>query len=253
LRVKGFFMTHPPRFFQTILARPDDDSPRLSYAKWLEGCGNPLGEFIRLQCELARERLSEPAIICERRVQKLLAEYQAHWADSLSHRVDWCSFRRGFVEEIALTDRQLIKHAAELFQRAPVTDIHLQSDGRRLDALPELADLPYTFFLDLSAQPLGDDGVARLADAPLLAHAHGLNLGSTFVGDDGLEALAHSPHLTALRELYLNDNPITDEGIRQLVLSPIAEQLEILDVRATQVGDDGVEILRHMLDDKVLR
>ena len=94
-------MTHPPRFLQTILARPGDDSPRLRYASWLEGCGNPLGEFIRLQCDLARERFAEPAIFCERRIQELLAEYHSHWADAVAHRVDWCSFRRGFVEEIS--------------------------------------------------------------------------------------------------------------------------------------------------------
>ena len=219
----------------------------LHYANWLDGCGNPLGEFIRLQCgpgdDLRRER----------RMQELLAEHAADWAHALSPGVQWCSFRRGFVEEISLTDRQLIQHAAELFRRTPVTDVHLQSDGRRLDALPELADLPYTFFLDLSAQGLGDDGVARLADTPMLERAHGLNLGSTFMGDDGLEALAHSPFLIALCELYLNDNPITDAGIRQLVLSPFVERLEILDVRATQVGEEGLEILRHILGDKVLR
>jgi uncharacterized protein (TIGR02996 family) len=237
---------------QTILAHPDDDSPRLRYANWLDGCGNPLGEFIRLQCDLARERAHAPPVRCEWRAQQLLAEYHRHWADALSHRVAWCSFHRGFVEEIAITDRQLIKHATELFQRAPVLDIHLESDGRRLDALPELPDLPYTFFLDLSAQALGDDGVIRLADAPFLERVHGLNLGSTFMGDDALEALAHSPHLPELRELYINDNPITDDGIRQFVLSPLAERLDLLDVRTTQVGDDGVEVLRHLLGDQVL-
>ncbi|HZZ77610.1 MAG TPA: TIGR02996 domain-containing protein [Gemmataceae bacterium] len=245
-------MTHPPRFLQTILATPRDDSPRLRYAKWLEGCGNPLGEFIRLQCDLARDRFAHPPAYCERRAQQLLAEHQGFWADAVSHRVSWCSFRRGFVEEIAITDRQLIRHAADLFQRAPVLDIHLVSDGRRLDELPELPDLPYTFFLDLSAQGLGDDGVARLADSPFLLHAHGLNLGSTYLGDDGLDALAHSPFLTSLRELYLNDNPITDDGIRQFVLAPIAERLDVLDVRTTQIGEDGVEALRHLLGEQVL-
>src|ERR1035438_4858381 len=66
-------MTHPPRFLQTILDRPDDDSPRLRYATWLDGCGNPLGEFIRLQCVLAQNPISEPHIYYERREQALLA------------------------------------------------------------------------------------------------------------------------------------------------------------------------------------
>src|SRR5437667_12669712 len=98
------FMTHPPRFFQTILKRPDDDSPRLHYANWLDGCGNPLGEFIRLQCLLAGDAVSEPQIYYERREQALLARFQADWSKAWAGRVEWCSFRRGFVEEISLTD-----------------------------------------------------------------------------------------------------------------------------------------------------
>ena len=43
-------------FLQAILADPDDDTPRLIYADWLEEQGDPRGEFIRVQCELAKER-----------------------------------------------------------------------------------------------------------------------------------------------------------------------------------------------------
>src|SRR6266581_659853 len=108
-------MTHPPRFMQTILARPKDDSPRLRYANWLDGCGNPLGEFIRLQCLLAEHPISEPHIYYERREQALLARFHAEWSQALAGRVAWCSFRRGFIEEVALSDRQLMKHAKEVF------------------------------------------------------------------------------------------------------------------------------------------
>jgi uncharacterized protein (TIGR02996 family) len=241
-------MTHPPRFLQTILAAPQEDSPRLQYANWLEGCGNPLGEFIRLQCALARM----PQRDYERRAQELLAEHRDQWSRALEEHVGWLSFHRGFIEEISPTDRQLIRHATQLFDASPVLDIHLQRDGKRLEALPDLPDLHHTFFLDLSAQELGDAGAARLADALMLSHVHGLNLGSNFLGDEGLIALADSMFLGELRELYLSDNLITDESVRQLVLSPIVEQLDLLDVRYTQIGPDGIGILRHILGDKVL-
>lgn len=241
-------MTHPPRFMDTILAHPDDDSPRLRYANWLEGCGNPLGEFIRLQCLLAREA----SLPHERRAQELLAKFYGLWCEALQEHVDWCSFHRGFIEEISVTDRQLIKHGRTLFSLAPVFDLHVKSDGRRLDDLPEIPGLQHTFFLDVSSQGLGDDGVARLAEASMLIHVHGLNLGSSYLGDDGVESISDSSHLSELRELYLNDNPITDEGIRQLVMSPCAEHLEFIDVRDTQIGQESVEILTHMLNGNVL-
>src|SRR5437762_2761622 len=93
-RVKGWTMMHPPRFLDNILERPDDDSPRLRYANWLDGCGNPLGEFIRLQCLLARHPNDAPLLDDERRAQALLATFQRDWSRALADRVDWCSFRR---------------------------------------------------------------------------------------------------------------------------------------------------------------
>jgi uncharacterized protein (TIGR02996 family) len=41
-------------FLDTIRRWPDADAPRLTYADWLEENGDPLGEFIRVQCELAK-------------------------------------------------------------------------------------------------------------------------------------------------------------------------------------------------------
>jgi uncharacterized protein (TIGR02996 family) len=245
-------MMHPAQFLHAILERPEDDLPRLQYADWLESAGNPLGEFIRLQCVLAKYPVCEPHLFYERRAQALLARFKAEWSEDLADHVEWCSFRRGFVEEISLTDRQFIKHAKELFRFTPVLDVHLNGDGRRLGDLPELPDVNYTIFLDLSSQRLGDERIEDLADAPLLAHTHGLNLGSSMLGDDGLEYLFDSRHLGNLRELYLNDNPITDDGIRQLVMSPISEQLDRLDVRFTRIGHEGIDILTHVLGNKVL-
>jgi uncharacterized protein (TIGR02996 family) len=47
-------MSQEEHFLQAILAAPDDDTPRLVYADWLDERGDPRGEFIRLQCELAK-------------------------------------------------------------------------------------------------------------------------------------------------------------------------------------------------------
>ncbi len=51
-------MTERDTFLRAILADPDDDIVRLAYADWLdEQCGgvDPRAEFIRIQCEQARE------------------------------------------------------------------------------------------------------------------------------------------------------------------------------------------------------
>jgi uncharacterized protein (TIGR02996 family) len=41
-------------FLHAILSHPDDEAPRLIYADWLQGHGDPLGELVRVQNELAR-------------------------------------------------------------------------------------------------------------------------------------------------------------------------------------------------------
>jgi uncharacterized protein (TIGR02996 family) len=245
-------MTHPTHFWQSILARPDDDAPRLHYANYLDGCSNPLGEFIRLQCAVAQEQIKAPHIDYERRAQDLLGQHQAFWSEALAGFVQWCSFRRGFVEEIALTDAQFLCHGAALFRNAPVFDVHVRWTGMRLDRLPQLPDLVQTLFLDISSQKIGDGGAARLAHAPLLSQIHGLNLASNCLGDDGLDAIHDSPHLSNLRELYLGDNSITDDGIRRFVMSPLVEQLDKLDVRYTQISRESVDVLRRILGEKLL-
>ncbi|MSU78780.1 MAG: TIGR02996 domain-containing protein [Gemmataceae bacterium] len=238
---------HPTRFLQTILTRPDDDEPRLRYADWLLQIGNPLGEFIRLQCA-SHHREPEAST----RARALLSQHHVQWSQTIGEIVDWCAFHRGFIEEIAITDMNLIKFAGRLLQHAPIRDIHMSNNGARLDVLPALPFLQHTLFLDISAQRLGDEGLEGLADAPLLAHVHGLNLGSSCITDQGLEALYDSTNTRNLRELYLNDNPITDDGIRQFVMSPLADQLERLDVRNTRISHDGIEALEHVLGEGLL-
>jgi len=61
-------------FWQAVVAAPGDEATRLVYADWLEERGDPLGEFLRLQCQ-------EKDL--ERRRQALWAEHGAAWRASL--------------------------------------------------------------------------------------------------------------------------------------------------------------------------
>ena len=48
------FPTTEAAFLADILAHPDDDTPRLIFADWLQENGQELrGEYIRVQCQLA--------------------------------------------------------------------------------------------------------------------------------------------------------------------------------------------------------
>src|SRR5205814_2983442 len=90
-------------FLRAIRDRPDDDLPRLVYADYLDERGDPRGEFIRLQCEVARADGSPPrARELVRRGAELLDRYDAAWAGLLAEAAYQATFHRGFVEDIEI-------------------------------------------------------------------------------------------------------------------------------------------------------
>ncbi len=135
-------------FLASILADPDDDTPRLQYADWLMERGDPRGEFIRVQCEIARIEGSESirdaaeVVFPGDRLQNLHAREhellalrdewilptpfttQAEW-DLFDALVDGCGFRRGFAESVTCTARDWIEHAAAIRAQHPVRDVTL--------------------------------------------------------------------------------------------------------------------------------
>lgn len=62
----------------TVLDRPEDDTPRLVYADWLEEHDDqPRAEFIRTQCELERLSPGDPRYpALEQRADDLLIQHE---------------------------------------------------------------------------------------------------------------------------------------------------------------------------------
>jgi uncharacterized protein (TIGR02996 family) len=80
---------------------PDDDAPRLIFADWLEEHDDPRGEFIRVQCELARLPYDDRRRLeLTRREEELLQQYKAAWSDRPPRGVD-VGFERGLLKVTA--------------------------------------------------------------------------------------------------------------------------------------------------------
>src|SRR5438132_1016345 len=76
-------MTGAGAFLDAIRAQPDDDTPRLVYADWLDDRGDAArAEFLRVQCELARwvPQLDRREAL-RRREGELLARHANDWLD----------------------------------------------------------------------------------------------------------------------------------------------------------------------------
>ena len=243
-------LDHPSTFYNEILENPLSDEPRLRYAGWLEDQGEPLGEFIQVQCRLATAPDSGIAWEWERREQELLAEHEDDWAAEVRGLVEWWTFRRGFIEEIAVGAGRFLQYADRLFDHAPILVVHLSRSREHVEALAECHWLLRLRHLDLSNNFVRDQGVKLLAQSPFLSELHSLNLSSAAVGDAGLRALAYSPYLKNLRELYLCDNRISPAGVRELASTPLADQLDLLHLRFNPVDAEGAHLLKETFGDR---
>src|SRR4051812_13085406 len=117
-------MTDGDALLAAILAHPEEDTPRLAYADWLDEHGHPeRSEFIRVQIELARS----PTLAARAREKALFAAHGAEWlapycaaGEPLHHRDTHGEFRRGFVEVVWMPAGWFVRCAELLFRRLPV-------------------------------------------------------------------------------------------------------------------------------------
>lgn len=112
----------------SILANPQEDTPRLVYADFLEEQGEvERAEFVRAQVELARLP-SEPLMTCSGMMFANHMEAQTH-----SNRCEWCQWthiRDGKIEPLRRRERELFTHEA-IFDWFPLTTDRSGSTCRR--------------------------------------------------------------------------------------------------------------------------
>lgn len=125
----GWAMTYDDAFLQAILENPDDDTPRLIYADWLEERGDPRGEFIRIQCQLAvMSADDERRSLLEQHERELLARHQYRWLRELRPLVSGWTFRRGFLDAISVPAATYLQRAA-IPHPATVRRVQVDLDG----------------------------------------------------------------------------------------------------------------------------
>jgi uncharacterized protein (TIGR02996 family) len=167
---------HHPALLETARVDPDDDAPRLVYGDWLTERGDPRGELIAVQCELARLADETPpsSRLCalRRREAQLLLVHGPRWLATPHLRSP--ILRRGFVDEGTLDAcRDFDRLAPAIFAAAPL--------------LTRLA-----LFWD------PDPAFAALLASPHFARIRGLRLRSVESLESLLRAADEVPHLQHL-------------------------------------------------------
>jgi uncharacterized protein (TIGR02996 family) len=226
-----------------VIAAPDDDEPRLAYARWLSEQGDPRGEFIAAQCRLASDRPNpQRRKELAARAQELGQALRKALAAEVKHAADHWEIRRGFVDEVRADAARLLERWEGLFASAPIRRVTLWGvKAAHVKELVATGILGRLVNLSLHGK-LGEKGVRALAEAPALASIRKLNLAGCGLGDAGVAALVASPYL-ACTQLTLRENQITDEGAQALADAPALASCRALFLARNELGDDAVRAL----------
>jgi uncharacterized protein (TIGR02996 family) len=211
-----------------ICAHPDEDTPRLVYADYIEEHGDSArAEFIRAQCRLATmNEWDDGYTALEVRCRRLLAEHP-DWYEPLRllakppfrGELDIAAeFARGFPERVELTVDRFLDAHERLFAAVPLRtaefSIYDTLECAQLAAYPALGrlrglDIALT---DGIMRGNADESLRAFATSAHLAGLDRLRVRATLAGIEPLQQLVESPHLRPLRaftlSLSLRDPPL---------------------------------------------
>jgi uncharacterized protein (TIGR02996 family) len=249
-----------------ILVNPDEDTPRLMFADWLDEHGDPArAEFIRLQCALAREfeaeadlpddfgtghsydsqwgmsgrpHDTEERLTLLRREQELLIAHAEEWRNGLPEYANGFRFQqsirfhRGFVGRVCVALGPLIKSPAALWRHHPVDSLLLINGGAARLKIPTCRPLAALRELWLVGDAMAPDMVAPIADCPYLSGLRRLGFGHE-VADAAARDLARSPYLKPVT-LEFDASKMGEPEFAALMNRPFASRLRRLKVRASE-------------------
>jgi uncharacterized protein (TIGR02996 family) len=241
-------------FFRAIKENPDDDSPRLILADWLQERGDAAmsarGEFLRLK--VLRHRLSpkDPSYdLLKRREGELFTEHRWTWLGPLVDAAKAWTFERGMIQITARAGNFLTPEMRawtqtpaalwvdaltliELAQRhiLELAYCPLLANVNRLD-LSDNGNPPgfsllfqgfrsegscFLMYLNLARNRLPRNQIQPLLCLPGLRGLQTLDLEYNRLDDVAAHWLAESLHVKNVAELRLGHNRFTPEGIALL-------------------------------------
>ncbi len=240
-------MSDEEALLAAISAHPDEDTPRLAFADWLdENDRNIRAEFIRVQCALKQtgDRPAEEQRKLAARLRYLLENHRRDILGPLGAdlTVFNVTFDRGFATDLNITDLLFLQRATAIGELRPAPRIHVHTASAAKFAkmlyCPEMG-LVVEF---LAACSIREDGVHQITTCPHLTRLEVLNFGPcNTLGNAGLEALAFSDNLPSLIDLSVCGNEVGDEGVGRLVASPLWRRLRRLDLSHNTLTDASAD------------
>ncbi|HYH68204.1 MAG TPA: TIGR02996 domain-containing protein [Urbifossiella sp.] len=183
-------MTDRDALYAAVLAAPDDDTPRLVFADYLDDTGvradGIRARFVRNQVALARaEPWSDEFDTLYRATAPVEDHYRKAWATGIDGIVipDGNAFDRGFLGRVTCFSKRFVADAAKLFAAHPVRAVKFSAMNSTRGAAT----------------------AAELAASPFLARLHTIQLSGRAVDDAYVSVVGQSPHAAGVRGLTLGD------------------------------------------------
>jgi len=268
--------SRPPRpellaLLDAVKDNPDDDTPRLALADWLDEQGDPLdaerAKFIREDIaarhpdpnarrsaeELRVARLNYFSASPQERMsiearQAETGERATRWLGRIAATAYDVNFYRG-LPTLTVPPKWFLRPevtpliSTEAF--AFVQFVHVAEvtgpSVEQMVAVPEFRHVPGVRFDPLG--PLGTNHAAKFFASPNLTGLRRVDFYRVNPGASGVQALANNPALARLRELSLVRNKLVDKAVITLAESVCLANLRSLDLRENAIGDKSAEAL----------
>lgn len=234
-------------FLAEIASRPEDDTPRLVFADWLEEQGSPWGEFVRVQVELDHPELSPVRrLVLQRTEQALWREHGPAWLAPLRRLgIHEALFRRGCPHEIVISPTDLLRRGAQLFDEYPTIEALHSPTDRRLGALVRSPLMGRFRSLKLADLELTGE-LASLRGSSHAGRLERLGLRNCRLRRARLDSLA-SHACPRLRQLDLLGSDLDIAQLRSLARRGDAPPFHDLDLGRTRCqGDEVVRLLGEL-------
>jgi uncharacterized protein (TIGR02996 family) len=239
-------VTHDAEWIARIAAAYDDDAPRIVYADHLSSLGDPLGELIVVQCELARIEPADPrAAVLREREATLLVTYRPRWLPKIGPEMQ-CTFVRGFVERVDIAANVKGDAIEHLVKHAPlIRTVAREWSSSQSFARQPWDDLPMALRRQLTGLFIRswhafETNLRDLVDAPEHAGIDRLGLRSCNISAREVGVLA----ARAWRELDLHSNVLGLRGVDKAFGD--VSRLEVLDIGSSGIGDHGALALAKL-------
>jgi uncharacterized protein (TIGR02996 family) len=228
-----------------VLAHPDEDTPRLVYADWLDENAAELpgrdpqevrdrAAFIRAQIDRANNPDAVPSPDEEADHDRLHKLALSSWVPRLPRWAKSPQFARGFVEQIACSPNDFIRRADELFAVAPIRRVQFNAGCRQIDVLAQCPHLRRIRAFDFGRFRLSTADVLTLLESPHFGGGVSVGLRSLELGchesDYRLEeaaALAAAP-LGEVHTLNLRYRWARGEALGLLAAAPWIRTVQAL-------------------------